>query len=385
MTARAYLDWNATAPLREEARAAMLKSWDISGNPSSVHAEGRDARHLVEAARRSIATAAGISPGDVIFTSGGTESNAFALNPGLKAAGEPVQRLLVSEIEHPSVLAGGGFGPDRMAQLPVAPNGLIDLDNLRDRLRDSGPPAQVSVMAANNETGAIQPIADVAEIVHAAGGVLHVDAVQTFGRIPCDFKALGADLASVSGHKLGGPKGVGALLLINPDLHHLAPLIRGGGQERNRRAGTENVSAISGFGAAVVAAQRDLATDTARIERLRGRIEAELRSHQGVVIFADTAPRLPNTTLFSAPGLRAETAVIAFDLEGVAISSGSACSSGKVQPSHVLRAMGVQPELANGALRISLGYQTKDNDIDRFIEAWRKLSNVLGKVRRNSA
>jgi len=237
---------------------------------------------------------------------------------------------------------------------------------------------------ANNETGVIQPVRAVADLVHAAGGLLHVDAVQALGKITVDLGELAADMVSLSAHKLGGPKGVGALVL-GRDLQGLSPLIRGGGQERSRRAGTENVPGIAGFGAAVAAAQATLASETARLAALRDRLEAGLRGAGATTIFGLHANRLPNTTLFAASGLRAETAVIAFDLEGIAVSSGSACSSGKVQPSHVLKAMEVPGDLVLGAIRLSTGYLTTDADVNRTLEAWRKLSGVLGKNRRNSA
>jgi cysteine desulfurase len=242
----------------------------------------------------------------------------------------------------------------------------------------AGPPALVSVMSANNETGAIQPVAEIAGLVHGAGGVLHVDAIQAFGKISSNINELKADLVSVSAHKLGGPKGVGALVLA-PELSGLDGLLRGGGQEQGRRAGTENVAGIAGFGAATKAAMASLAADAKRIERLRSRLEAGLRQTRNLLVFAENVPRLPNTTLFSAPSLKAETAVIGFDLEGVAVSSGSACSSGKVQPSHVLEAMEFGAEIARGAVRLSLGWSTTEADIDRTLEAWRKLADTLLK------
>jgi cysteine desulfurase len=375
MSDRIYLDWNATTPLRVEARAAMTAAFELSGNPSSVHAEGRRARRSMEDAREAVARATGATPRNVVFTSGGTEANVLALAPGLRAPAGPVQRLLVSAIEHPSVLSGGQFSPDAISTVPVTRSGVIDLEQLRARLAESAP-TLVSVMAANNETGALQPISEVAGIVHAAGGLLHVDAIQAFGKIPLNVNHLGADLATISAHKIGGPKGVGALILA-AGVDGLAPLLRGGGQERGRRGGTENVIGIIGFGAAVVAAMAALEADQLRLEGLRDRLEAGLRMVGGAQVFSADADRLPNTTLFTAPGLKAETAVIAFDLEGIAVSSGSACSSGKVQASHVLQAMGVGSAAAGGAVRLSLGWSTHDEDIDRCLEAWRKLSLTL--------
>jgi cysteine desulfurase len=376
---RVYLDWNATAPLRDQVRAAMVAAFDVAGNPSSIHLEGRAARKLIEDARHQLAAALGAESRNVVFTSGGTEANVLVLQPGLKnPGGELLRRLVVSAIEHVSVLSGGQFFPREKIELaPVTSDGVVDLDRLRGLL-SAQPPALVSVMLANNETGVIQPIGEIADIAHEAGGLLHVDAVQALGKIPIDIRALGADLVSVSAHKLGGPKGVGAVMLAH-DLPTFAPLLRGGGQERNRRAGTENVAGIAGFGAAVAAALPALAGEMNRLTHLRNRLEAGLAAVADVPIFGVNAPRLPNTTLFAAPGVRAETAVIAFDLEGVAVSSGSACSSGKVTPSHVLKAMQVRADLVQGAIRLSSGYLTSEADIERCLEAWRKLRGVLGK------
>jgi cysteine desulfurase len=378
MPDRVYLDWNATTPLRPEARAAMAAAWDFCGNPSSVHAEGRQARRLVEEARAAVAAAVGALPRNVVFTSGGTEANALALTPGLRrGSGPPVERLLVSAIEHASVLAGGRFPTEAIRTIGVASAGLLDLDRLGAML-EGGPPALVSVMLANNETGAVQPVAEAAEIVHAAGGLLHVDAIQALGKISFDIKALNADLATVSGHKIGGPKGVGAVVLAE-GVRGLEPWLRGGGQELGHRAGTENVAGIAGFGAAAKAAMGARESDAIRLESLRNRLERDLRETTGAIVFSGDVPRLPNTTLFTVPGLKAETAVIGFDLEGIAVSSGSACSSGKVQPSHVLKAMGFGPEIAEGAVRLSLGWSTSAADIDRCLKAWRKLAGTLLK------
>lgn len=378
---RSYLDWNATAPLRGQARSAMLAALELTGNPSSVHAEGRLARKAVEQARAQVAALVGADPASVIFTSGGTEANALALSPGWIPGRQ--QRLLVSGIEHPSVLQGGRFAPEQVVQIPVTSAGVIDLDVLRTAMK--GDQALVSVMFANNETGIIQPIPELAEMVHEAGGLLHVDAVQAPGRIECDFKVLGADLLTISAHKIGGPKGAGAL--IRRETLHLAdPLIRGGGQERGLRAGTEDVAAIAGFGAAAEAALAGREAEAAPMLSLRDRLERGLKAASpDVIIFGEGQARLPNTTLFTHPGLRAETAVIGFDLEGVAVSSGSACSSGKVQPSHVLAAMGVEPSLARGAIRISTGPTTTEVDIDRCLKAWIKLSESLLKGRKTIA
>jgi cysteine desulfurase len=266
----------------------------------------------------------------------------------------------------------------------ATPAGVVDLDHLRQLLLDQ-PPALVSIMLANNETGAIQPVAAAAEIVHEAGGLLHVDAIQAFGKIKLGLSELGADLLTLSAHKIGGPKGIGALILSD-GLSGLEPLLRGGGQESSRRAGTENVAGIAGFGAAATAAMAGLMAESRRLEDLRERLEQGLRQTGNTVIFSDSVQRLPNTTLFTVPGLKAETAVIGFDLAGIAVSSGSACSSGKVQPSHVLEAMGFDGEIAKGAVRLSMGWSTQEADIDRCLEAWRRLAGSLLKgQRRNTA
>ena len=292
----------------------------------------------------------------------------------------PLGHLLVSSIEHPSVLAGGRFTAGAVRRLPVTEAGVIDLGALARQLgaggHKEGRPL-ISVMLANNETGVVQPISQVAALVHEAGCVLHVDAVQGAGRMDIDINVLGADFLTISGHKIGAPKGVGALIKRDAAMH-LDPAMRGGGQERGARAGTENVAAIAGFGAA--AARRHLAADRAHMAALRDRLERGLKARSpDVIIFGAEQERLPNTTLFAYPGMKAETAVIAFDLEGVAVSSGAACSSGKVQPSHVLAAMGVEPALARGAVRVSFGPTTTEFDIDRCLDAWIKVAGALLK------
>ncbi|WP_257168442.1 cysteine desulfurase family protein [Bradyrhizobium sp. SRS-191] len=383
MPDRVYLDWNATTPLRPEARAAMLAAFDLVGNPSSVHDEGRKARRVMEEARAVIARGLGTAPRRVVFTSGGTEANTLALSPGLKAPAGPVERLLVSAVEHASVLAGGRFAPAAVQVIPVDRSGVVELGRLEAMLAGD-PPALVSVMAANNETGVLQPVSQVAEIVRQAGGLLHVDAIQAFGKIHLDINQMGANLVTVSAHKIGGPKGVGALVL-GGGVEDVIPILRGGGQERGRRAGTENVAGIAGFGAAARAALAGLEADLPRVTALRDALETGLRQTPGVLVFSSDAPRLPNTTLFTAPGLKAETAVIGFDLEGIAVSSGSACSSGKVQASHVLEAMGASSAAAQGAVRLSLGWSTTPAEVDRAVEAWRKLSMTLLKGRDETA
>jgi cysteine desulfurase len=374
MSGRTYLDWNATAPLRPEARAAVVAALDELGNPSSVHREGRAARRLVEMARQEVAALVGAEPRNVVFTSGATEANMLALTPAFEpSAAHPrrCERLLVSAIEHPSVRSGGRFPADLIEEVGVTDDGIIDLSALARRLAAlASTPPMVSVMAANNETGVIQPIPEVAAMVHEAGGLLHVDAVQVAGRIPCGINEMGADLLSISAHKLGAPMGVGALVRRTGAPVIAEPHIKGGGQERGARAGTENVAGIAGFGAAATAAREAMAADASRMQALRERLEAGLRRGP-VVIFGEGAERLPNTTLFAAPGLSAEVALIKLDLAGFAVSSGSACSSGKVAASHVLAAMAVKPELASGAIRVSIGLATTEIEIDSFVEAWR--------------
>jgi cysteine desulfurase len=383
MSERAYFDWNATAPLRQEARAAMVTTLGLTGNASSVHAEGRAVRRLVEAAREQVAGLVGAEAKNVTFTSGATEANMLALTPAIEIGGRKSlrDRLFVSAIEHPSVRSGGRFSADAVEELPVTSDGVIDLHALRSAIARAERPL-VSVMLANNETGVIQPIADIAAIVHAGNGVLHVDAVQGPGRIDCRIGELGAALMSLSAHKLGGPQGAGALV-SRGDIHIGEPLIRGGGQERGLRAGTENVAAIAGFGAAAVVAANQ--ADAARMAGLRDRVEAGIKAATPeTVFFGQNAPRLPNTTLFTVPGMKAETAIIAFDLNGIAVSSGSACSSGKVQASHVLAAMGVEPSLAQGAVRVSLGWSTSESDIENLLNALTKVVSSLRKGHMNA-
>jgi cysteine desulfurase len=381
MSERAYFDWNATAPLREEARASMIAALSLTGNASSVHAEGRAARRLVEQARQQVASLAGVEAKNVTFTSGATEANMLALAIAAGGFKSLRDRLFVSAIEHPSVRCGGRFPADQVEELPVTGDGVIDLHALRSALARAEHPL-VSVMLANNETGVIQPIAQIAEIVHTANGVLHVDAVQGPGRVDCRIGELGADLMSLSAHKLGGPQGAGALI-SRGDIHIGEPLIKGGGQERGQRAGTENVAAIAGFGAAAVATTL---IDAGRMAALRDELEAGIKAiTPQAVIFGRSAPRLPNTTLFAVPGMKAETAIIAFDLNDIAVSSGSACSSGKVQASHVLAAMGVEPALTQGAVRVSLGRSTSGSDVEQLLTAWNKVVSSLLKFRANAA
>jgi cysteine desulfurase len=390
MVERAYFDWNATAPLRAQAREAMVAALGLTGNASSVHAEGRAARQVIEVARQNVAALVGAEAKNVTFTSGATEANMLALTPALEIGGRKALRdkLFFSASEHPSVRSGGRFPVQAQEELPVTNAGLLDLHALRHALARAERPL-VSVMLANNETGVIQPIAEIAQIVHEANGILHVDAVQGAGRIDCDIAALGADLISLSAHKLGGPQGIGALVRRD-DLHIAEPLIRGGGQERSLRAGTENVAAIAGFGAAAAAAQAARQADAIRMAALRDSLEAGIKAltPQAVIFGADAppkVPRLPNTSLIAVPGIKAETAIIAFDLNGIALSSGAACSSGRVQASHVLAAMGVDTDLARGAVRISLGWTTTERDVETLLNVWNTVISSLVKTHANAA
>jgi cysteine desulfurase len=369
---RVYLDWNATAPLRPEARLAALAALDAR-NPSSVHGEGRAARRMIEDSRELVAGLVGARTENVVFTASGSEANALALTPTLGDV------LLVSAGEHASVRSGGRFPLHAIETIPLTADGIVDLADLSNRiatLKAKGRRALVSIMHANNETGAIQPIAEAATLVHDADWLLHVDAVQSAGRLAVDLRALGADLLTLSAHKLGGPKGAGALVW-GEGVEITDPLVRGGGQERGRRAGTENVSAIAGFGAAARAVRENMVSDAARMRSLRDRLETDLQKARPVVIFSQQVPRLPNTSLFAFKGLKAETALIALDLDGVAVSSGAACSSGKVAPSHVLAAMGISPALAASAIRISIGATTTAAEIDLFLRAWIRLAASL--------
>jgi cysteine desulfurase len=372
---RVYLDHNATAPVRPAAVEAMAVALKAGGNPSSIHAEGRAARGRTEAAREALAALADVRTSEVFFTSGGTEANALALSPAFLP--NPHQGiLLVSAVEHVCVLEGHRFPKDRVEIVPVRPDGLLDLDYLATRIATAPEGAvMVALQWANNETGVIQPVAAVAEMVHARKGRVHVDAVQGAGKIAFTRQALGADSLALSAHKLGGPQGVGALIL-GPGLVIDHKMLIGGGQERGTRAGTENVPGIAGFGAALREALAALPAETARLSALRDACAATLLEHvPGAVIFGAGVERLPNTVCFAIPGLKAETALMAFDLGGVALSSGSACSSGKVKRSHVLAAMGVPDELAACALRLSLGWSSTEKDVIQFGSALEKIRN----------
>lgn len=364
-----YLDHNATSPLRPEARAAVLAALDDGGNPSSVYAAGRKARATLERAREAVAVFACAKPDEVIFTSGGTEAIALALSGAVMASlegGARITRLFVSAIEHDAVRANAAAVAERVAGLrietiPVTGDGVIDLDALRGGLREGKGRALVAVMAANNETGVIQPVELVATLAREAVAFLLVDAIQAAGKIEIGRFSSHVDYMTLSAHKLGGPAGAGALIV--KESAPLAPQTLGGGQEKRRRAGTENVSGIAGFGAAAAVVSANMKDETARVTALRDGFERELkRAFPGVTIFGETAPRLANTSNFAWPAMTAETAVMALDLEGVMVSSGAACSSGKVARSHVLEAMGVEERLARHALRASFGWNSAAAD-----------------------
>lgn len=366
---RAYLDWNATAPMLLVARGAVVATLDRYGNPSSVHAEGRAARAVVEQARGEVAALVGADTECVVFSSGATEAaNALFVSGLSGCCGTDVgdaMRPVVLASEHVAVIAAAG--PDA-AVLPVDNGGMIDFDALEKELAAGGP-ALVAVQLANNETGVIQPIRAIADKVHAAGGALVVDAVQGPGRVPVDIKALGADALFLSAHKFGGPKGVGAIVFADSRTRLARPFIAGGGQERGQRGGTENIPGIAGMGAAAKAA-RALDEAAEKMNRLRDDFENRLnRLAPDVRILGKGAPRLPNTSLFAIPGLKAEQALIAFDLDGIAVSSGSACSSGKVKASHVLAAMGEHDFVRAGAIRVSIGPTTEWNELERCLSS----------------
>ncbi len=375
---RVYFDYNATAPLRPEAREAMVAALDAVGNASSVHGEGRAARAKVENARVEVARLVGGDAKAVTFTSGGTEANDTVLTPEWTLKGKTYRTdiLFVGATEHPSVIAGGRFAKETVRQIPVHETGVVDTAALKAMLLQAdreGKRALVSVMLANNETGAVQPVEEIARIAHEHGAIVHTDAVQAAGRIAVDMASLGVDVLTLSAHKIGGPMGAGAVVRSSEDWA-FAPLATGGGQERRLRAGTENVAAIAGFGAAARAAVADL-QQAATWAGWRDRLAGIVNSSGKATVFSREVPRLPQTLCFAVPGLTAETLLIALDLAGVAVSSGSACSSGKVSASHVLAAMGVTPDLAKCAIRISLGWQSSPADLDLFATAWKSVLN----------
>ncbi len=359
-----YLDHNATSPVRPEAMSAMMSALGQAANPSSVHAAGRRARAVVEDARAAVAALVGAAAPDVIFTSGGTEANALALSSATAWA----SRLIIGATEHEAVAANAAAMGLPVEIWPVDAHGVADLDWLQVRLADlsAGERPFVALMLANNETGVIQPVAAAAALVHGVQGWLHVDAVQAAGKIAIDMTALGADSLALSAHKLGGPQGVGAL--VHAERAPLRPWLRGGGQERGLRAGTENVAGIAGFGAAARAALRDIQKSQAQAAWRDG--AAERLAAAGAIVVGEAVDRLPNTLCIAAPGFSAQLQVMGLDLEGVMVSAGAACSSGRVKPSGVLTAMGLS-ELADCAVRASGGWTTTEQDWNRFAEVWR--------------
>ena len=369
MMTRTYLDYNATAPLRPEAREALLSALHI-GNPSSVHEEGRKARALVEAARRDIAELVISHPETVIFTSGGTEACNLALNLREAPKGK-IERLLVSAIEHSAVLQAAHESDLPVTEIPVTPAGAVDTAALAKLLEDDAP-ALVCVMLANNETGVIQPMAEIGRMVKEHGSLLFCDAVQAAGKTPINMIGMGIDALSLSGHKLGAPMGVGALV-TGPGVV-VPPMLIGGGQELGRRAGSENISGIAAFAAAAKASKTALG-DFQELAAIRDDMEAELRAiAPDIHIFGASETRLANTSCFALDGLNSETLVMALDLSGIAVSAGSACSSGKVSRSHVLAAMGAQTDISRGVLRVSLGWQTTAADTEKLVNEWSKLA-----------
>lgn len=381
---RGYLDFNAGAPLRPSAREAVLLCLDRAGNPSSVHAEGRWARAAMERARAEVARLAGTRPDLVVFTSGATEAAALALTPDLAANGRVLGGdLLVGAAEHPAVLQGHRFSPGRVASVPVDGSGVIDLAALDAMLRGRDRPV-LALQAANGETGVLQPVWEAARLVHAHGGLLVCDAAQAAGRIDIGFDALQADLLFFSGHKLGGPQGTGALVFRDDDVRLGTPLVRGGGQERGLRGGTENVAAIAGFGAA--AREAASLADVPRWASLRDDFERRLFAlAPDAVVFGSAVPRLGNTSAFALPHAPGETLLIALDLAGVAVSTGSACSSGRVSRSHVLESMGVDAHLRDGLLRVSFGWSSTARDVDRVVAALGASLDRIGARLRSAA
>ncbi|MBV1702105.1 MAG: cysteine desulfurase [Hyphomicrobiales bacterium] len=369
---RHYLDYNASAPLHPRARHAMLAAFDVGGNPSSVHREGREARAIIETARAEIAALVGSRAADVVFVSGGTEAANLALSPRfLSTGGRDFDVLLIGAGEHPCVLTGHRFPAECVQHVALGADGQLNLAHLEDLLGGlNGARALLALQIANNETGVVQPVQAAAALMRAAGGTTLCDGVQGLGKMALDIEALGVEAMFLSAHKIGGPKGVGALVMKRNFVPQIDPLLRGGGQERGLRAGTENVAGIAGFGAAAKVAGETLTGEALRLAGLRDRFESELATiAPQAVIFGQSATRLPNTSAFAVPGLPAQTALMGLDLAGVAVSSGSACSSGKVRRSHVLEAMGVAPDLAEGALRVSFGWGSDYEDVQALIGA----------------
>ena len=404
---RIYLDHNATTPMRPQVRDRMVDAFEMIGNPSSMHREGREARGAIEVARSEVAALVGGRDSGVVFTSGATEANMLALTPHMKRLYKPVpaSHLYISAIEHPSVLTGGRFADEDVSLIPVSQSGVVDLDRLADLLREhdqEAGKAYISVMAVNSETGVIQPIRAIAQLAKEFGAYCHIDAVQAAGKIPLDMEDIGCSSIAISGHKFGGPKGIGALILGEEGLEP-EPLILGGAQENRLRAGTENVAAIVGFGAACKLVKEEL--DRSLDESADGRVDKTLVKAEGLakgyerwralrdgfeerlmqiepdcVVFGKDAMRVPHCSQFAIPGQKAETMLIQLDLAGIAVSSGSACSSGKVAASHVLEAMGFEANITEAAIRVSLGWNSENSDLDAILS---QLEKISGKNSRN--
>lgn len=386
--ARSYLDHNATSPVRPEVASAVARALALPGNPSSIHQEGRAARHALQTARAALAALLGATLERITFTSGGTEAANTVLSGALRKAGLPAPtRLMISATEHPCVAAGHRFAPDAVEVLPVDGAGLLRLDVLAARLEACrGEAVLLSVHAANNETGVVQPLAEIVRLARAHGRALvHSDAVQAVGKIPLDFAALGLDALTLSGHKFAAPKGIGAMVLAD-GVSLEAAFLRGGGQEARLRGGTENLLGIVGMGEAAAIARSSLEAEMVRLAGLRDALEGRLRAiAPDMVVFGEGAPRLPNTLSFAVPGLAASTALIALDLAGLSVSSGSACASGKVARSPVLAAMGVSPALAAGALRVSFGWNSRPEDLERFAAGFERVVSSLYQRRGQAA
>lgn len=382
---RIYLDHNAGSPLRPQVKDAVIEALDLAANGSAIYEEGRKAKGLIERSRQSIADMVGAAPSGVTFTSGGSEANSTILQPRMTVKGQPhtLDRLLVSATEHDSVLKGGSFVAEQIEIIPVDSDGIVDLGWLSNRLSEiqaAGECALVAVMLANNETGVRQPVEAVGELVAETECFFLCDAIQGPGKLAVDINKIGAHFLTLSAHKLGGPQGVGAIVR-RTESYAFHPLIRGGGQEKHGRAGTENIAGIHGFGVAADLVNAD-ASSAQHLAALRDAMEQGLK---GARVLGAGAARLPNTSCIAVPGLTAETMLISLDLQGFAVSSGSACSSGKVSLSHVLKAMGVEDDIARGALRISLGWNTSMDDVKLFTEAFNKMTDALSPKQRDTA
>lgn len=381
---RVYLDHNASSPLRPQVKKAMVDALEMAANASSVYEEGRKAKGVIERARELVAQLVGADSKAVTFTGGGSEANATVLQPMINVKGKPLvlDRLLVSSVEHDSVIKGGRFSVEQIEKIPVDASGLIDLDWLGTRLQqcaEAGEAVLVAVMLANNETGIVQPAQQVGALVAEHGGYFLCDAVQAPGKLPINITEIGAHFLTLSAHKIGGPQGVGAIVRRS-DAYSFHPLIRGGGQEAYGRAGTENVVGIHGFGVAAELVALDQGTD--RLSSLRDEMEAGL---ERAIVIGREVPRLPNTSCIAMPGIPAETMLISLDLQGFALSSGSACSSGKVGVSHVLTAMGFEENTARSALRISLGWNTQDTQVKEFVKTFNQMTKALSPSQRETA